>query len=115
MNQERIDYIVEELEQYLPTSAQALLQELMEGLQSRNRDKSINQQTEDWLNWEITRNGAYNKYDNPKKYNQIVKPLYDLKNPEENYKKTTKKPEKNYWKTAWEPGENLNKNDRRSL
>ena len=32
MNQDRIDYIVEELEQYLPTSAQVLLQELMEGL-----------------------------------------------------------------------------------
>ena len=32
MDQDRIDYIVEELEQYLPTSAQALLQELMEGL-----------------------------------------------------------------------------------
>jgi len=32
MDQDRIDYIVEELEQYLPTSAQVLLQELMEGL-----------------------------------------------------------------------------------
>ena len=32
MDQNRIDYIVEELEQYLPTSAQVLLQELMEGL-----------------------------------------------------------------------------------
>ena len=32
MNQDRIDRIVEELEQYLPTSAQALLQELIEGL-----------------------------------------------------------------------------------
>ncbi len=32
MAQDRIDYIVEELEQYLPTSAQVLLQELMEGL-----------------------------------------------------------------------------------
>jgi uncharacterized Zn finger protein len=32
MDQDRIDYIVEQLEQYLPTSAQALLQELMEGL-----------------------------------------------------------------------------------
>ncbi len=32
MDQDRIDYIVEELEQYLPISAQVLLQELMEGL-----------------------------------------------------------------------------------
>jgi hypothetical protein len=46
MNQDRIDRIVEELEQYLPTSAQALLQELIEGLKKvppTPNNKLINQ------------------------------------------------------------------------
>ena len=42
MDQDRIDYIVEELEQYLPTSAQVLLQELMEGLRKTPVVNQIN-------------------------------------------------------------------------
>ena len=108
MDQDRIDYIVEELEQYLPTSAQALLQELMEGLRQTPAVPE-NDLKENFLNDMLRYKypPAYPAKYTPtmnEKYNRIMKPLSHFLNsenkPQKNHKETRKEPEKNYWETA---------------
>lgn len=98
MDQDRIDYIVEELEQYLPTSAQALLQELMEGLRKTpvvSEQKIKENLLNDMLRYKYP--PAYPAKYTPtmnEKYNRIMKPLSHFVNPEneprKNHKETTK-------------------------
>ena len=110
MDQDRIDYIVEELEQYLPTSAQALLQELMEGLR-QTPVVPENNLKENLLNDSLWSKYA-TKYTPRKNYGgkDLQKEIHQLHN-WENYsdypalskvfhEKTTKKPQNNQKKTG---------------
>ena len=114
MDQDRIDYIVEQLEQYLPTSAQALLQELMEGLrqtpavpENNLKENLLNDMLNDMLGSKYAA-----KYTPRKNYGgkDLQKEIHQLHN-WENYsdypalskvfhKKTTKKPQNNQKKTG---------------
>ena len=101
MDQDRIDYIVEELEQYLPTSAQALLQELMEGLR---KTPVVNEQKikENILSDVI--GSKYKSYYKTKPQKEI---LHDWEHnsgysalSKAYHEKTTKKPQNNQKKTG---------------
>ena len=110
MDQDRIDYIVEELEQYLPTSAQALLQELMEGLRQTPAEPE-NDLKENFLNDSIGSKYAA-KYTPRKNYGG--KDYYSQKEmihdwehhsgysalSKAYHEKTTKKPQNNQKKTG---------------
>jgi len=101
MDQDRIDYIVEELEQYLPTSAQALLQELMEGLR-KTPVVNENKVKENLLSDVI--GSKYKSYYKAKPQKEI---LHDWETysgysdwAKEYHEKTTKKPQNNQKKTG---------------
>jgi hypothetical protein len=101
MDQDRIDYIVEELEQYLPTSAQALLQELMEGLR-KTPVVTENEVKENLLNDIL--GSKYKSYYKAKPQKEI---LHDWEShsgysalSKIYHEKTTKKPENNQKKTG---------------